>query len=215
MIRINANAWKLCFWILVYLLHFPFLLTEIRSEILQVVQGSSDPSAMALSLADCARTQAVYHEVLRLATSSVSVRNVAVSTTIGGKQLRPGSRIIIPYRQLLFDDSVFGHDAAEFNPWRFLENKSLHRSTSFKPFGGGTTYCPGRFLARAEILTFVALALIRFDLKLANDKINATLPRMEIKRPCLGIMGPQEGNDVAVMVKPSQYNNCVPPLKME
>ena len=50
---------------------------------------------------------------------------------------------------------------------------------------------------------------------LADEKINATLPKVEVKGPCLGIMGPQKGNDVAVMIKPSWYNGGIPPLKME
>ena len=170
---------------------------------------------MASRLCSCTRTNALYNEVLRLATSSVSVRNVEVPTTIGGKRLRAGSRIIIPYRQLLFDDTVFGHDAKEFNHLRFLKKSSLNRSTSFKPFGDGTTYCPGRFLAKAEVLTFVALALTRFDLRLANDKINDILPRMEIKRPCIGIMGPQEGDDVAVMVTPTLNDSFISLSKTE
>ena len=90
---------------------------------------------------------ALYHEVLRLATSSVSVRDVQTQARIGGKLLRPGNRVLLPYRQMLFDRGVFGEDAEAFNPNRFLNDGKLNNSLSFRPFGGGATYCPGRFPA--------------------------------------------------------------------
>ena len=39
---------------------------------------------------------------------------------------------------------------------------------AFRPFSGGTTLCPGRHLAAAEILAMVAMMLVRFDLTPAN-----------------------------------------------
>lgn len=146
---------------------------------------------------------ALYYEVLRLATSSVSVRDVKAQTRIGGKLLRAGNRVLLPYRQMLFDGSVFGDDAETFNPDRFLNDRKLSNSLSFRPFGGGATYCPGRFLAKAEVLTFVALVICRFDLELAGNKDKeVSIPRMEIRRPCLGIMGPEKEGDVVLKVRP-------------
>ena len=104
---------------------------------------------------------------------------------------------------MLFDRGVFGEDAEAFNPSRFLNDGKLNNSLSFRPFGGGATYCPGRFLAKAEVLTFVALVICRFDLELAgNEGEEASMPRMEIRRPCLGIMGPEKGGDVLLKVRP-------------
>ena len=145
---------------------------------------------------------ALYYEALRLATSSVSVRNVHTNTGIGGKFLRAGNRILLPYRQMLFDSKIFGTDAEDFNPHRFLNDKKLSSSSSFRPFGGGATYCPGRFLAKAEVLTFVALVICRFNLDLAIDKgkPGGRFPIMETRRPCLGIMSPKEGEDVMLRV---------------
>lgn len=146
---------------------------------------------------------ALYYEVLRLATSSVSVRDVKAQARIGGKLLRAGNRVLLPYRQMLFDGNVFGEDAETFNPDRFLSDRKLNNSLSFRPFGGGATYCPGRFLAKAEVLTFVALVICRFDLELAdNGGKEVNIPRMEIRRPCLGIMGPEKEGDVVLKVRP-------------
>ncbi|KAF7907920.1 hypothetical protein EAE99_011831 [Botrytis elliptica] len=97
---INANAWKVSFWMLVYILHNPSLLAKIRLELklIMTTPASQDPNSLANSLVPTATPHflALYHEVLRLITSSVSVRNVASPTYVGGKELQPGGRVIIP-----------------------------------------------------------------------------------------------------------------------
>lgn len=142
----------------------------------------------------------LYNEVLRLTASSSSVRTVSSTTDLGGKSLRAGTKVSIPYRQVHFNEEVFGRDAKELDPDRFLKNKELARSSSYRPFGGGTTYCPGRFLAKKEVLAFVALALGRFEVFLEGGRAQA-FPRLEERKPCLGIMGPRSGEDVRVRVR--------------
>lgn len=53
----------------------------------------------------------------------------------------------------------------KFDANRFLANTGLSKSPSFRPFGGGTTYCAGRHVARRELLTFVALMVYRYDIE--------------------------------------------------
>jgi len=134
----------------------------------------------------------------------MSVRNVLEPLTVGGKYLRAGTKVLVPYRQLHFDDKVFGGNAAVFDPERFLASKDLSKNSSFRPFGGGTTYCPGRFIAKREVLTFVALVLERFDVGLAAREKGqkAPFPQIEDGKPCLGIMGPRDGWDTLLSVKP-------------
>jgi cytochrome P450 len=208
---INGNAYKLCFWILAYALHDENLLASIRNEIDPVVNEGL--TGLEYRLEHCARLDSIYNEVLRLTASSSSIRTVLSTTEIGGKQLRSGTKVLIPYRQLHFNEDIWGNDAKTFDPERFLKNKDLARNSSFRPFGGGTTYCPGRFLAKREVMTFVALLLYRFDIALAThpalpaSKDKATkpaFPRLEEQKPCLGIMGPAKGHDVCLKVRPTK-----------
>lgn len=186
-----------------YLVNDQSLCTDIRNEVAPMVSIAQTPNELGDYLDRCPRLVAVYQEALRIVTSSVSVRNVVLPLELGGKLLRPGNRVLIPYRQILMDEAVFGPDAANFNPTRFLNDKSLAKSLSFKPFGSGTTHCPGRFLAQKEILMFIALALSRFDLhKATGISTNNSFPRLELKKPCLGIMAPVKGDDIIVRVKP-------------
>ena len=49
-----------------------------------------------------------------------------------------------------------------------MKETSLNRSMSYKPFAGGVTHCPGRFLAKREVLVFVATILHRFDIEVCR-----------------------------------------------
>lgn len=112
---------------------------------------------------------------------------------------------MMPFRQLHENPEVYGSDSLSFDGERFLKNKNLKRSTSFRPFGWGATYCPGRFAARHEVVSFIVIVLQRFDVALVGkpDGVNRQrFPRMEGTKPSFGMMGPLIGEDLVVRVKP-------------
>lgn len=214
---VNSNAYRLCFWCLAHLLFDRALLAAIRAEIQPAFDRTADTLDMPYLLDRCPRLASLYEEVLRVANDPIGARVVRRGVAVGGKTLRPGRRLLMPYRQLHFDERVFGPDAGRFNPARFLDDgkgsgskHSLLRSPSWRPFGGAATHCPGRFLARREVYMFVALVLLRFDVRLApvsGDKGNGGMNR-EPKFPVLddsipsgGVLGPVPGDDVVVEVR--------------
>ncbi|KAL8897140.1 MAG: hypothetical protein Q9192_002729 [Flavoplaca navasiana] len=132
------------------------------------VRDSASPNELASNLEKCPRLNAVLNETLRITTSSSTIRNVLNTITVGGKRLRKGTKVLVPHRQLHFDDRAFGKNPEVFDSDLFFDRKELSRSSNFRSFGGGTTYCPGRFVVKREVLTFVALALVRFDIKVAE-----------------------------------------------
>lgn len=139
----------------------------------------------------------LYNELLRLANAPIGPRVVASEAAIGRKLLRPGCKLLMPYRQLHFDPRVFGANAA-----RFLNNKDLARSTSYRPFGGAATHCPGRFPARREVYMFVVLVLRWFDINLEGvGGEKPRFPRMHETIPSGGMMGPVTGDNVFVKVR--------------
>ena len=193
-----------------YLLYDPKLKDQIRTETANAI---SDDTVEVTRLMDhCPKLEALFFEVLRMSTASASVRSIISPTKIGSKTLRPGNRLLIPYRQLHYNEEVFGEDVNDFNGQRFLRNKDLTHHPSYRPFGGGATFCPGRFIARQEVNIFIALVLHRFDIELAkkveknasggNGRLQQGFPRSEDSTPCLGIMGPVQGEDVIVNVMP-------------
>lgn len=126
--------------------------------------------------------------------------------TIGGKELQPGRKLFMPYKQLHMDPSVFGANVDSFDARRFMNEKSLERSTSWRPFGGAKTHCPGRFLARREVYMFLALAIFRFDVKLVprpGENV-PRFPRADTSIPAGGLLPPKIGDDVFMEVRRSK-----------
>ncbi|KAL8731564.1 MAG: hypothetical protein Q9181_004257, partial [Wetmoreana brouardii] len=204
---INGNMYKVTFWILAHLLHTRTLLDAIRHETsLGVVDGSVDVGYL---VENCPQLDGVYHEVLRLYISNSLMRHVTSPTKIGGKTFREGGLILVPYRLLHLDPHVWGANAAAFDADRFLHNKDLTRSPSYRPFGGGQHLYPGRYLAKRSIYTFIAVVLARFEIRLAektsavskdgtskDQRIKQRFPRAKDLKPGLATLGPRDGEDV-------------------
>jgi hypothetical protein len=89
-----------------------------------------------------------------------------------------------------------------------LNDKKLAQNPSYRPFGGGVTYCPGRFLAKQEIFMALAFLLCRNDVQLAEVEGEGgkaggqKFPRMDELKPGIGIIGPVAGNDLIVRLTP-------------
>lgn len=134
---------------------------------------------------DCPRLSAAFDEAIRLTSFSASVRSVERDTVIGGKTLRKGGQILIPFRFLHLQSQVFGEDRRQFNSTRFLKDEKLRQSPSFRPFGGGVSLCPGRHVAKHAIMFFVAVLLRRYEIRPVVDQ---AAPEPELQKPVLGIM---------------------------
>ena len=146
------------------------------------------------------RLDATYLETLRIVNGALSARKIVAPTPMGSIILRKGNTILIPFRQLHYNKAIFGNVPSYFNPQRFLKEKNLRNNPSFKPFGGGVNYCPGRFLAKHEILVFVALFINRFDINVAtvdlqdeNKCTRQPFPKLDESTPALGVNGPVKG----------------------
>ena len=129
---------------LAYLVSHPDLMDAVRSEMASAFDSPGCVNFHYLN-DSCPQLGAIWNETLRMTASSTSVRYLIADTVIGGKTLRKNNRVMIPSRQLHFNEEVFGRDAHQFDPDRFIRNKALLKGSSWRPFGGGTTICPGRF----------------------------------------------------------------------
>jgi cytochrome P450 len=200
---INTNTRKAAFWLLTYILHYgpEHYIDIIRQETLPAFSPNKSIPDLDYLHDNCPHLDAMWNETIRLSAYSASVRFVTSDTIIGGKILRKGNRLMIPYRQLHFDESIFGVDypVEEFRHERFIQKgRNLTRSDNWRPFGGGTTQCPGRYVAKRFVLLFVAMLLRRFDVELVTRRI----PAAEEGKPVLGIMSIKDGEDVLVRVRP-------------
>lgn len=150
---------------------------------------------------NCPRLDAIFSETLRQRTNTFGWRVVKEKTVIRGKELQPGTPVIIPMRVLHTNKRLWGVDVDEFDPGRFL-NKTTARQPYYRPFASGPTYCPGRVLAKRETYAFLAILLRRFDVTLleppASPGTKQAFPLMETQRPPTGVKGPKPGMDLFV-----------------
>lgn len=138
-----------------------------------------------------------FHECLRLKAGAMMGRKVLAPTQIGNNILKTGGTVLIPSRQLHSNASVWGPDHQQFAEARFAKNGSLLKHSSYRPFGGGVSLCPGRKIAKEQVFAFVAILIHRFDIKLDKD-MRQEFPRLNISTPALGVTGPAKGMDVFV-----------------
>jgi hypothetical protein len=197
--RTNSNSWKLAFWMIAYIVRSPELHKQICAEIGPHLATSDSSTELVSKLQSTLWLMATFYETLRITVSSTSVRRVQETCVVANKTLEKHAQVIVPYRQMLMDDQVFGSDADTFNPVRFIENPALVRHQSYRPFGGGVTYCPGRHIAMKEVITVVSLFLGRFRVTLQEPE--SPFPVMEEDKPCVGVMPPLHNADIKVHVE--------------
>ena len=210
----NANAYRMCFWLVAHVIYEPSLISTIRQEIGPAIKGGKLDINYLVEDQNCPVLNATFNEVLRYTGASTSGRVVLAPTEIGGKTLYPGARILVPYRPSHFGDDVFGPNILQFDPQRFIKNKELARNPAYRPFGGGSQYCSGRFLARREIIGFLAFVLDNFHIDLKNTGNEASpklgrqrFPRLDIHQPNIGIISPIPGDDIIVSIKPRKKDS--------
>ena len=176
----------------------PDLFRIVREETKPAFTGGAFPDAHDLDH-KCPRLNGIWYETIRLAAYASSIRTVAEETIIRGTIFRKGNRLMIPNRQLHFDPEVYGGDVDAFRSTRFLENRNLLRSLSWRAFGGGATLCPGRYVAKQAVITFVAMLVQRYEIELTEPQ---TMPRLEEGYPVLGLMASKDGDDLSVRLRP-------------
>lgn len=204
---INANAHKAAFWIMAHPLSNTSLLNSIRAESFSAIapttsspESSSSPVTIdhKYLLNSCPHLNSLFNEVLRVTSNSANIREVLAPTLIGSKVIPTGMKLFIPHRQLLLDEEGFGSTAQHLDPDRFFHNKELERSGFYRPFGGGTTLCSGRF---------IAIALWRFEVEKVDVGQQAQgiggkpFPHLDNGKPSLGIAAPLQSDDVIVKVR--------------
>lgn len=94
------------------------------------------------------------------------------SPTTGQKYfLEKGNYLLMPSVPVHHDPAVWGLNADKFDPYRFVKgNVSIPRdklpeSSAFMVWGIAPHVCPARQFASTEVMLFVAMTIMRFDLE--------------------------------------------------
>jgi cytochrome P450 len=163
----NALSWT---WYL--LATHPDARARFHEEVDRVLQGRT-PSAEDLE--HLPYTRAVFEESLRLyPTAPLIQRKVATPTTVRGLSLPQGARVLINLYNLHRHPDFWPHPE-QFLPERWLGSDRPCARYAYLPFGAGPRACVGLHFASVEGLLLLALIGRRYDLQLAQDRIELQL----------------------------------------
>lgn len=112
-------------------------------------------------------------EVLRFHGTGISVRVVPQDHLLDGKHLlKKGNTLMTPNPVQHSSKAVFGESVNGFIHKRFIRtNGRRFNPVGFGRFGGSSTLCcPGRHFASTEIIAFVSLMILRFEVKPVSGK---------------------------------------------
>lgn len=192
-IRANSNVNNTAFWVIAHILYDE----QLRKAVKQEVNAAWKSEHLDLKFL-CTNAQVLdrtFHECLRLKAGAMMGRKVLAPTRIGNKMLKPGGTVLIPSRQLHANANVWGADHQQFAEARFAKNEGLLKHSSYRPFGGGVSLCPGRKIAKEQVFALVAILIHRFDVKL-NQDMRQEFPKLNVNTPALGVTGPAKGMDI-------------------
>ena len=209
-IALLVNTAPAAFWMLLLIYAQPGLLEAIREEVGLTMTITSDSSGTIRHMditslkSTCLLLTSTFQEVLRYRSMGTSVRQVMEDTVLDGRWLlKKDSMVQMPSRVIHGDPSVWGSDADEFNPRRFMktdgqESKSgkAPPAAAFRAFGGGSTLCPGRHFATNEVLAVVTMFAMRYDM--VPQSGTWTLPTVEKTNVAAVVMEPDTDIEVSV-----------------
>ena len=176
LLGILANTIPSTFYMLIRVYSDPELLQDIRDELeaTSVSSKSGEKKKRTLHVIimreKCNLLYSTFQELLRVHAQGASARFVREDTLLDNQYLlRKGMVVQMPMAVMHSDPSIWGPDAGNFNPRRFLkqqngDQKSKQYLTAYRPFGGGTSMCPGRHFVALEVLALTAYMVLQFDL---------------------------------------------------
>lgn len=130
----------------------------------------------------------ILHEVLRLYSPAyMLMRKVHKDTRLGELLIPSGTEILMPLCVIHQDPDLWGEDAKDFNPERFVQGVSnaTKGQAIYFPFSTGPRVCVGQNFSLLEAKLVLATILQRFSFQLAPNYVHA---------PCaLLTMKPQHG----------------------
>ncbi|OIW24448.1 cytochrome P450 [Coniochaeta ligniaria NRRL 30616] len=194
-----VNTATTTFWTVLQVFARRELLDEVRDEVGRCMEGG-ELSLEKLKTA-CPNLLAVVRECLRLGSDTYSVRLVKTDTELAGGRymLKAGSVVQIAGGVIHADQGIWGDDVDVFDHTRFLKAQQTDGNghaeegqgrpqvqqmlsggvhpAAFRAFGGGKTLCPGRHFAINEILAFVAVILLTFDIEAADGSGRIKIPK--------------------------------------
>lgn len=147
-----------------YLSLNPAIADRARAEIEAVIGRDGAPTQFE-QVAKLRYVRRIVDETLRLWPSGPAFfRKARADTTLSGYPIGKGATILVVLLALHRDRRLWGENAEEFDPDRFLPAAVRARPAhAYKPFGVGARACIGRQFALHEAVLALSRILTRFD----------------------------------------------------
>lgn len=195
-------------WAVYMLARYPDVQRRLRQEIRENLPSlDSDETVTSNQIDHLPYLNAVCNEVLRYYSPvPLTVRESVVDTSIQGHPVPKGTRIIIAASAIHFDRTLWGPDAAEFNPDRWMPQPGgdgtsaadkaaasggASSNYAFMTFLHGPRSCIGQSFAKAEFACLLAAWIGRFEFELYNkeehDEKNMLIKGGVTARPAKGL----------------------------
>jgi unspecific monooxygenase len=152
---------------LYYLARYPEMLRRAQEETDEILGRDRNAKPTYDQVARFRYIRRCLDEALRLwPTAPGFGRGPREATTIGDRwAMRPEDWAIVNLPLVHRDPTAWGEDAAEFDPDRFLPERSQGRNPhAYKPFGTGQRACIGRQFALHEAVLVLVRLLHRYNL---------------------------------------------------
>ena len=165
-------------WAIGMLCQHPEMQTRLRGEVRTHLESSLDKDAKRAvtpsEIDDLPYLNAICNETLRLFPPVPLTFRVAVEDNmILGQYIPKGTRIIISPWAVNANRELWGDDAAEFNPERWMRPGTANTggaesNYSFLTFLHGPRSCIGQGFAKAEMACLLAVWVATFETQLAD-----------------------------------------------
>ncbi|MFF5037877.1 cytochrome P450 [Nocardia salmonicida] len=150
-----------------FLARDPELAARVRAEAAAV---TTDGRIAYEDVAKLKVTEAVISETLRLwPTAPGFFRAARQDTTLGGYDIAADEWVFVLLLAVHRDTNVWGPDAEEFRPDRWLVDGFRPKPWMYRPFGTGPRACIGRAFALHEAKLIIASLLRDFELETSGE----------------------------------------------
>lgn len=171
-------------WALYLMCQHPEAAKRVREEVRQHIPNPHDTNLTNDIIDNMPYLHAVCNETLRLwAPVPLTLRDTAVDTTIQGQYIPRGTKIILCPWAVNYSKELWGEDAAEFKPERWLAPGQANAGGASSNFAmltflHGPRSCIGEKFAKAELACLVAAFVGKFEFEMKNPE---ELEHIEIK----------------------------------
>lgn len=151
---------------------------DLQAEVAAEARAVGERDLTMADLPSLPLTVRVIHEALRLCPPGAAIeRSVEHDVAVDGYRIEAGHEVMVSIWALHRDPSIWGADAEEFDPERFLPERSIGRDRwAYLPFGGGGRSCIGDHFAMSEAVIALATLTRAVEFESVEDDFEVALP---------------------------------------